>query len=97
MDNIVSKITDSPTKALAGSLASAVLAYAALKGLRGLLSTKTSSHSYPPGPPQDFLIGAMRSFPTGSFLFERFCEWASTYGMCRNLLISYVLLRVLLT
>ena len=34
---------------------------------------------YPPGPPQDPIIGSFRSFPKNKF-YETFLEWQKTYG-----------------
>ncbi|PVF93586.1 cytochrome P450 [Serendipita vermifera] len=79
MGDIISKIAESPTTACTASLASAILGYFAVKGLRSLFSKRIGPHSYPPGPPRNFLIGAMRSFPKGNF-FECFNEWATIYG-----------------
>jgi hypothetical protein len=78
MNGIVSKILDSPAKACGVSLTALTLSYFAIKGLRSDLF-KSVSHSYPPGPPRNLLIGAMKSFPKDRFV-ETFCEWAKTYG-----------------
>jgi hypothetical protein len=78
MDTIYSTF-DSPTKACAAFFTGLPLGYLALKQLKGMLFTKVDSRSYPPGPPRDPLLGALRSFPKGHFL-DGFCEWADTYG-----------------
>jgi hypothetical protein len=78
MNGIVSKISDTPAKACGVSLMAITLSYFAIKGLRSDLF-KSVSHSYPPGPPRNLLIGAMKSFPKDRFV-ETFCEWAKTYG-----------------
>ncbi|PVF93579.1 cytochrome P450 [Serendipita vermifera] len=77
--NFLSTILDSPTKTCATSLVGISLGYSAIKGLRKVLFDRVGSLSYPPGPPRDFLIGALRSFPKGYFL-DGFCQWAETYG-----------------
>jgi hypothetical protein len=55
------------------------LGYLVIKRFHHIVFGKPKYPSYPPGPPRDFIIGALRSFPKGEFL-ERFCEWAETYG-----------------
>jgi hypothetical protein len=75
MNDIVAKILDSPAKACGISLTVLTLSYFAIKGL----PSKKHKHSYPPGPPRHFLVGAMRSFPKDRFL-DTFCDWARKYG-----------------
>jgi hypothetical protein len=79
LDKIISPILDSPVKACAVSLTAVSLSYFAIKGLRGILFNQPTSHSYPPGPPRDPIIGALRSFPKAQFV-DCWCEWAKTYG-----------------
>ncbi|PVF97319.1 cytochrome P450 [Serendipita vermifera] len=50
-----------------------------MKALRGLIFNGSNTLSYPPGPPREFLIGAMRSY-SKDFPLKRFNEWAATYG-----------------
>ncbi|PVF97364.1 cytochrome P450 [Serendipita vermifera] len=78
MDEIASKLFDSPFKTCTISLAAASFGYLAVKSWQNILSKKQGRH-YPPGPPRDFLIGAMRSFPK-DFPSDRFNEWAMAYG-----------------
>ncbi|PVF93573.1 cytochrome P450 [Serendipita vermifera] len=78
-DNLVSRTLESPVHTCAVSFTVVSLGYLAIKGIRTIFFKASNSHSYPPGPPQEFLIGALRSFPTGRFL-ERFCEWGAAYG-----------------
>ncbi|PVF93570.1 cytochrome P450 [Serendipita vermifera] len=70
---------ESPAKACGVSLTVITLSYFAIRGLPSNLFKKSHSRSYPPGPPREFLIGAMRSFPKDRFL-DTFCDWARTYG-----------------
>ncbi|PVF93577.1 cytochrome P450 [Serendipita vermifera] len=80
MDNfIITTLLDSPIKTCTLSLTAAGLSYLAIKGIQRIILPRSKSRSYPPGPPRDFIIGTLRSFPKGQFL-ERFCEWAETYG-----------------
>ncbi|CAG8747061.1 9111_t:CDS:1, partial [Acaulospora colombiana] len=68
MDKIITPILDSPVKVCAVSLTAVSLGYFAIKGIRGILLDRSGSHSYPPGPPRDPVIGALRSFPKGQFV-----------------------------
>lgn len=43
------------------------------------LGTSKESAVYPPGPPQDPLIGNLRNFPSSNF-YDVFCEWQKLYG-----------------
>ncbi|PVF93566.1 cytochrome P450 [Serendipita vermifera] len=79
MDKIITPILDSPVKACAVSLTAVSLSYFAIKGIRGILFDPPRSHSYPPGPPREPLIGTLRSFPKGQFV-RCWCDWAKTYG-----------------
>ncbi|PVF93571.1 hypothetical protein CPB86DRAFT_877041, partial [Serendipita vermifera] len=76
MNDVLSKILDSPAQTYGISLTVLVLSYVVIKGF---LSKDSSSRSYPPGPPRHPLIGAAASFPQDKFP-EKFCEWAKTYG-----------------
>jgi hypothetical protein len=71
----ISTFFDSPAKICIGAFVIGV-GYLATKGLL----SRRADRPYPPGPPRDFLIGALRSFPKGQFT-EHFCEWARTYGI----------------
>ncbi|PVF97375.1 cytochrome P450 [Serendipita vermifera] len=79
MDKVPSVIFESPIKAGAASFIAVSLGYFTIKGIRNIIFKKSGAHSYPPGPPREFLLGAMRSFPKG-FPLERFNEWAVAYG-----------------
>jgi hypothetical protein len=72
------KLLDSPAKICIVALTIG-LGYLARKRVGDLLSRRAGK-PYPPGPPRDFLIGTLRSFPKGQFT-EHFCEWARTYGI----------------
>jgi hypothetical protein len=80
INDVVSNIFASPFKAVAFSLSVASLIYLAIKGVHSIYSGKQKTYLYPPGPPRDPLIGAIRSFPKDHF-HERLVEWAGTYGM----------------
>ena len=41
---------------------------------------ENKNHVYPPGPPQDCLIGNLRQVPKNNF-GATFCEWGRRYGM----------------
>jgi hypothetical protein len=83
MDAIRSSILDSPVKIYAASLTTIFVGYLVIYGFRRVVLSNKSTLSYPPGPPIDPLIGAMRSFPK-EFPLARFNEWAAAYGMfCR--------------
>ncbi|PVF93582.1 cytochrome P450 [Serendipita vermifera] len=75
----ISTISSYSAKEWAMTLGAVTGGYIVLKTLRGLVFAKTQPVSYPPGPPREFLIGTLRSFPKAQFL-ETFCEWATTYG-----------------
>jgi hypothetical protein len=47
--------------------------------LKTLFKSKNSV-VYPPGPPQDPIIGNIRNFPAKKW-YETFCEWQKLYGM----------------
>jgi hypothetical protein len=79
MNDIISNVLDSPYKAVAVSLSVASLGYLTIKGVHSFLSKGQMTHSFPPGPPRDPLIGAIRSFPKDHF-YERVAEWAELYG-----------------
>jgi hypothetical protein len=79
MNDIISNMLDSPYKAVAVSLSVASLGYLTIKRVHGVLSKGQMAHSFPPGPPRDPLIGAIRSFPKDHF-YERLAEWAQLYG-----------------
>ncbi|PVF93585.1 cytochrome P450 [Serendipita vermifera] len=70
---------ESPAKSGIVALIAVGLGYLVLKALQTVVSGRAGIYSYPPGPPRDFLIGTLRSFPKGSFA-EHFCDWARTYG-----------------
>lgn len=42
-------------------------------------ASSTKPVIYPPGPPQDPLIGNLRNFPVDKW-WETFCEWQKLYG-----------------
>ncbi|PVF93568.1 cytochrome P450 [Serendipita vermifera] len=76
MDAVTSFLSESPLRTLSISLATAGIAYfVSRKGT----SSKKSTHSYPPGPPQLPILGALTSFP-GDHFYQRFSEWAELYG-----------------
>jgi hypothetical protein len=55
-----------------------VLGYATFKMFE--YSVQSKRHIvYPPGPPREFLIGTLRSFPKDHF-WNRWCQWAAAYG-----------------
>jgi hypothetical protein len=83
MDNIIPATLDSPLKKGAASFVAVYLGYLAIKGVKYVFFGRRDSHIYPPGPPREFLIGTLRSFPMGLFV-DGFCEWAKTYGMCHR-------------
>jgi hypothetical protein len=58
------------------SLTLASVVYFTMSNIR---RARSATYPYPPGPPREPLIGSMRSFPKDHF-FERFDEWATTYG-----------------
>jgi hypothetical protein len=82
MNKTISSILDTSTPAqLCGAtLAVASVGYLTIKGLQYVFSAKNNAHRYPPGPPRQFLIGALNSFPKDHF-YKRFCEWADEYGI----------------
>ncbi|PVF93583.1 cytochrome P450 [Serendipita vermifera] len=79
LNGIISTITSSPAKPWTATLIATAIGYLVVKRLQHILSARIHGHPYPPGPPREFLIGALRSFPKSQYL-ERFCEWATTYG-----------------
>lgn len=79
MDKIPPIMFESPIKTCAGSLLAVSSTYFVARGLQKLFK-RSERHPYPPGPPREFLLGAMRSFPKG-FPLEGFNQWARTYGM----------------
>ncbi|PVF93563.1 cytochrome P450 [Serendipita vermifera] len=79
MSETIATLLDSPIKACTVSLTLASLGCFTVNKLQNVVSRRSIQHSYPPGPPQEPLIGAMRSFPRERF-FERFSEWAVEYG-----------------
>ncbi|PVF97326.1 cytochrome P450 [Serendipita vermifera] len=78
MDRIPPIVLESPIKTCTTSLLAILFGYFTVKGLRKLLERR-ENHPYPPGPPREFLLGTMRSYPKG-FPLERFNEWARIYG-----------------
>lgn len=78
-NGIISTITGSPAKSSTVALIAAAIGYFVVKRLQHTSSGRIRSDPYPPGPPREFLIGALRSFPKSGFL-EKFCEWARIYG-----------------
>jgi hypothetical protein len=79
MNDMVSNMFTSPFKALAVSLSGASLVYLVVKAAYSVFTGRRIAHSYPPGPPRDPLIGAIRSFPKDHF-YNRVVEWARLYG-----------------
>ncbi|PVF93462.1 cytochrome P450 [Serendipita vermifera] len=81
MNETISSILDTstPAKLCGATVAAASIGYLTLKGLQYVFSTKSSAHLYPPGPPRQFLLGALKSFPKDHF-YQRFCEWSNAYG-----------------
>lgn len=61
------------------SVTMALLCYFAITGLPKVFPRSNVKHPYPPGPPREPLIGAMRNFPKDHFS-ERFNDWAKKYG-----------------
>jgi hypothetical protein len=80
MDEIVSSIVESPVRTCAASLAAISIGYLARKSLQHIITKNDNTRLYPPGPPRDPIIGAMRRFPKG-FPSQRFNEWAIDYGV----------------
>ncbi|PVF97216.1 cytochrome P450 [Serendipita vermifera] len=74
-----SPLVDSPIKTAVVSLGLASLCYLTVTKIQNAVTKRNDKHAYPPGPPREPLIGAMRSFPKDRF-FQRFDEWADTYG-----------------
>jgi hypothetical protein len=73
---MIKDLINSPLRSSTIVASLAALGYIALKGLyRG-----NEENKYPPGPPQDFLIGCLRHVPQNSY-WGTFCEWARRYGM----------------
>lgn len=79
MDELTSKLLDSPIKTCAVSVAVASIGYLTTKVVQSIISGSRDSHLYPPGPPRHPLIGALRSFPM-HHIPEGFSEWAELYG-----------------
>ncbi|PVF97330.1 cytochrome P450 [Serendipita vermifera] len=77
--DIVARMLDSPLETVAVSLSIASLGYLVMKGVHSVFSKDRMADSYPPGPPRDPLIGAVRSFPKDHF-YDRLVEWAALYG-----------------
>lgn len=75
----VSTIISPAARVWVAALVAVAIGYLAIKKLRVLVFGKTQPVSYPPGPPREFLIGSLRSFPSG-IPTERFREWAMIYG-----------------
>jgi hypothetical protein len=94
MDMIPPIVFESPIRTCAMSLVAISFSYFAMKGLRRLLFKGRESHPYPPGPPRNFLLGAMKSFPKG-FPLDGLNEWAATYGIYPKL--NSMVVDVLLT
>ncbi|PVF97215.1 cytochrome P450 [Serendipita vermifera] len=78
-DTVVSTFLKDPIKTCAVSVTLASLGYFAITGLKDVLFRDSAEQPYPPGPPREPLIGALRSFPRDHFL-QRFNEWARKYG-----------------
>jgi hypothetical protein len=78
LNTAVFRLLDTPAKACVAVLIISI-GYLARKALGGYLFKKAAG-PYPPGPPRDFLIGTLRSFPKDKLL-ERFREWALLYGI----------------
>jgi hypothetical protein len=79
MDRIHSIVSRSPLKACAASAIVISLSYFTVKALSKLFR-RDDEPSYPPGPPREIFLGALRSFPKG-YPLERFNEWAVAYGI----------------
>ncbi|PVF92960.1 cytochrome P450 [Serendipita vermifera] len=79
INEVVSRLLDSPLQTGVVSLVIASLGYLTLKGILGLLSKGQDIRSYPPGPPRLPLLGALTSFPKDHF-HKGFREWAALYG-----------------
>jgi hypothetical protein len=75
MDTINTILVESPLKACAVSAVAVSIAYFTWRSL-----SRKHTHSYPPGPPQQPIIGALGAFPKDHF-YQRFTEWAEQYGV----------------
>jgi hypothetical protein len=60
-------------------LATIILGYTVIKGVKYAIASKRYDAVYPPGPTRLPFIKTLRSFPKDHF-FRRFCEWATVYG-----------------
>ncbi|PVF93569.1 cytochrome P450 [Serendipita vermifera] len=76
MDAVTSVLLESPLKTCVISLATGSVAYFMA---RMMTSPNKPTLSYPPGPPQLPILGALTSFP-GDHFYQRFNEWAQLYG-----------------
>ncbi|PVF97331.1 cytochrome P450 [Serendipita vermifera] len=76
MNEVTSKLLDSPLKTYAVTLTVASLGYLAIQKI---FLSNHSSNPYPPGPPRQPVIGAIRAFPKGN-LYQGWVEWAKLYG-----------------
>jgi hypothetical protein len=79
MDRIHPIVSGSPLKACAASAIVISLSYFTAKALHKLFK-RDDALPCPPGPPREFFLGALRSFPKG-YPLERFNEWAVAYGI----------------
>jgi hypothetical protein len=83
MNAVIRDVTDSPLKLATVVASLAALGYIVVKGVyKG-----NRSRVYPPGPPQDLLIGNLRQFPKNKFA-DTFHEWAKQYGSCHSISIT---------
>jgi hypothetical protein len=87
MDGLTTRIQDSPLIACTTSLSIAFLGYYFAKIA---FSTSSNKHHYPPGPPRQPFIGALRAFPKANF-YQRFSKWAESYG---NVLINFQMVKL---
>jgi hypothetical protein len=79
MDKLTLSLFNSPLKSYTAFLAAVFVGYLVIKGFGDRFFNRPSPHPYPPGPPRDPLLGALRVFPKDRFV-DRFCEWAKAYG-----------------
>jgi hypothetical protein len=84
LNNTISAITSDHAKTWALVVTALPIGYFVI---RKLLPRRVAPRSRPPGPPREFLIGSLRSFPKTLFL-ERFCEWAEIYGAVFHLFMN---------
>lgn len=76
IEDLLKRLATYPLALGTVTLSVAAVGYICVKGVYG---NEKKPFEYPPGPPQDLLIGNLKQFPKGS-ISEGFCRWARQYG-----------------